>query len=45
MSVVIRPAIHKDLPELGRLEALLVSLHHDFDPDRFVGSAPNTDLA
>jgi len=45
MSDVIRPAVHKDVPELGRLGALLVSLHHDFDPDRFIGGTPNAELA
>jgi len=43
--LMIRPAVHKDVPELGRLGALLVSLHHDFDPDRFIGGTPNTELA
>jgi ribosomal protein S18 acetylase RimI-like enzyme len=34
-----------DLPVLGSLGALLVSLHHEFDPDRFIGVTPNTRFA
>ena len=30
---------------LGRLGALLVSMHHGFDPDRFIGATPTTELA
>jgi ribosomal protein S18 acetylase RimI-like enzyme len=35
-EVVIRPAGRADLPVLGRLGALLVRLHHAFDPERFM---------
>lgn len=31
----IRPATAADLPELGRLGALLLRIHHDFDRQRF----------
>lgn len=34
-------ATQNDLPELGRLGALLMRTHHDFDPDRFI--APGDD--
>jgi hypothetical protein len=30
-SLVVRPAASADLPRLGRLGALLVDAHHDFD--------------
>jgi ribosomal protein S18 acetylase RimI-like enzyme len=39
---VIRPAQKRDLPDLGRLGAELVRLHHGFDPDRFM--APGQDI-
>jgi ribosomal protein S18 acetylase RimI-like enzyme len=35
-SVTIRPATNADLPRLGRLGALLVDAHHEFDPRRFL---------
>jgi ribosomal protein S18 acetylase RimI-like enzyme len=38
----IRPATPADLPALGRLGALLVRLHHDLDPDRFIAPTPRT---
>ncbi|HEU6453099.1 MAG TPA: GNAT family N-acetyltransferase [Gemmatimonadaceae bacterium] len=41
--VIIRPAARADLPAIGRLGALLVRLHHAFDPQRFIAAAPNTD--
>ena len=31
-----------DLPAIGRLGALLVRLHHDFDPKRFIPATPRT---
>ena len=34
--ILVRPATRRDLPVLGRLGALLVRLHHEFDPKRFV---------
>src|ERR1700735_3427689 len=40
---VIRNARADDAPSLGRLGALLVALHHDFDPDRFIAPGPGTE--
>lgn len=42
-SIVIRPATRADVPALGRLAVLLVRLHHDFDPQRFIAAAPQTE--
>jgi ribosomal protein S18 acetylase RimI-like enzyme len=42
-DVVIRRAIAADLPAIGRLGALLVRTHHDFDPLRFVAATPKTE--
>jgi len=39
--ILVRPATRRDLPVLGRLGALLVRLHHEFDPKRFVAPAAN----
>lgn len=44
-SVSIRPAAPADLEAVGRLGALLVRLHHDFDPDRFLAATPQTERA
>jgi ribosomal protein S18 acetylase RimI-like enzyme len=41
-SVAIRRATNADLPTLGRLGALLVQQHHDFDPRRFLAADPRT---
>ena len=41
--VTVRPAVTADLDAIGRLGALLVIEHHDFDPQRFL--APVPDLA
>ena len=41
-SVIIRPATPADLPVLGRLGALLVRIHHELDPERFIPAPPNT---
>jgi ribosomal protein S18 acetylase RimI-like enzyme len=41
--ISIRPATPADLPTIGRLGALLVRLHHDFDPERFIAAAPRTE--
>jgi ribosomal protein S18 acetylase RimI-like enzyme len=41
--VTIRPAARDDLAAIGRLGALLVTEHHDFDPRRFI--APRAGLA
>lgn len=42
-SVDIRPAVPADLPAIGRLGALLVRTHHDFDPRRFIAATPQTE--
>ncbi len=42
-AVSIRPATPADLPALGRLGALLVQVHHDFDPQRFIAARPGTE--
>ena len=41
-QVTIRPARPADLPAIGRLGALLVKTHHDFDPARFIAPTPAT---
>jgi len=41
MATAIRRAVTRDLEALGRLGALLVRAHHDFDPMRFM--APGDD--
>jgi ribosomal protein S18 acetylase RimI-like enzyme len=35
-DTTIRRATRRDLPALGRLGALLLRAHHDFDPQRFM---------
>ena len=42
-ATTVRPATAADLPAVGRLGALLVRLHHDFDPLRFIPAAPRTE--
>lgn len=42
-ALTIRPAAPADLPALGRLGALLVRTHHDFDPQRFLAPSPGTE--
>ena len=44
-DVSIRPAAPADLEAIGRLGALLVRVHHDFDPDRFIAATPQTEHA
>jgi len=39
----IRPAAPADMKTIGRLGALLVRTHHDFDPDRFIAATPRTE--
>jgi ribosomal protein S18 acetylase RimI-like enzyme len=41
-DVTIRPAAPVDLPAIGRLGALLVRTHHDFDPKRFIAATPQS---
>lgn len=38
----VRRAMPADLPSIGRLGALLVEEHHDFDPQRFIAARPGT---
>jgi ribosomal protein S18 acetylase RimI-like enzyme len=39
----IRRATTADLPTMGRLGALLVRMHHDLDPQRFIAATPGTE--
>ncbi len=39
---IVRRATNADLPSLGRLGALLVQQHHDFDGRRFLAPDPRT---
>ena len=41
-GVTVRPATRDDMPALGRLAALLVTMHHEFDPERFMPATPRT---
>lgn len=41
--ITIRPATPSDLSAIGRLGALLVQTHHDFDPARFIAVEPDTE--
>jgi ribosomal protein S18 acetylase RimI-like enzyme len=40
---VIRPATAADIPAIGRLGALLVRTHHDFDAKRFIAATSHTE--
>ena len=42
-AAVIRPATSADVPAIGRLGALLVRTHHDFDPQRFIAASARTE--
>ena len=42
-AVAVRPAAPADLPVLGRLGALLVRVHHELDPQRFIAATPETE--
>ncbi len=44
-AATIRPATPADLAATGRLGALLVRMHHDFDPERFIAATPQTERA
>lgn len=39
----IRRAVAADAPDIGKLGALLVRTHHDFDPQRFIAATPQTE--
>jgi ribosomal protein S18 acetylase RimI-like enzyme len=39
----IHPATPADLPAVGRLGALLVRMHHELDPARFIAATPRTE--
>lgn len=39
--MIVRPATPADLRAIGRLGALLVRTHHDFDPKRFLAAMPD----
>jgi ribosomal protein S18 acetylase RimI-like enzyme len=41
-NVTIRPAMHADMKAIGRLGALLIKTHYDFDPDRFISAGPDS---
>ena len=41
--IKIRRATADDAPALGRLGALLVRTHHDFDPKRFIAATAQTE--
>lgn len=41
--LTIRAASPADLPVLGRLGALLVRVHSEFDPQRFIPATPETE--
>lgn len=43
--LTIRPATPADLPAIGRLGAMLVRQHHDFDSRRFLSATPQTEHA
>jgi ribosomal protein S18 acetylase RimI-like enzyme len=43
MTVTIRPATTADVGTLGRLGAVLVRTHHDFDAARFIAATPQTE--
>ncbi|MFN8497616.1 MAG: GNAT family N-acetyltransferase [Anaerolineae bacterium] len=42
-AVTIRAATPADLAAVGRLGALLIRIHHDFDPQRFIAARPGTE--
>jgi ribosomal protein S18 acetylase RimI-like enzyme len=42
-SAIVRAATRADLQSIGRLGALLVGTHHDFDPARFIAATAHTE--
>jgi ribosomal protein S18 acetylase RimI-like enzyme len=43
--LIVRPATAADASALGRLGAHLLTVHHDFDPQRFIAPSPETERA
>ena len=43
MTATIRPATTADVGTMGRLGAVLVRTHHDFDAARFIAPTPQTE--
>ena len=41
-NVTIRRALHTDMKAVGRLGAMLIQEHFDFDPDRFIPAGPDS---
>lgn len=41
-AIIVRPAAMADMPTLGLLGSLLMALHHDFDPTRFIAPTQQT---
>lgn len=39
----VRKATHADIPALGRLGAMMLRMHHEFDPRRFIAPRPGTE--
>ena len=44
-AINVRPATLSDMPTIGRLGALLVRTHYDFDQQRFLAPTPGTPQA
>jgi ribosomal protein S18 acetylase RimI-like enzyme len=42
-AAIVRPATPADVGVIGRLGALLVRTHHDFDPARFIAATAGTE--
>jgi ribosomal protein S18 acetylase RimI-like enzyme len=42
-GITVRPARAGDMRTVGRLGALLVRVHHDFDPQRFMAASAQTE--
>lgn len=43
LSISVRAATADDVPALGRLGSLLVAVHHELDPARFIAPTPTTE--
>ena len=41
-AITVRPAVSADMSMLGPLGSLLMKLHHDFDPTRFIAPTSRT---